>query len=213
MPFSDYQAKAVSKSDLLDYLEFDSKTPEFYEAFVLPDETNGIARAGFPTIWQMTHPERTAALQRWKTNILKERVPRIFSRGKQYGETLANVNALINERNRRIIQGKRIISCTTTAAAKHVQNIQSASPDVLLVKEAGEILESHILTALGPETEQVILIGDHKQLRTKTYHDLSIEKGDRFDLNRSLFDRLVLRGFPYQVLSQQHRMRPELSSL
>jgi len=38
--FSNYQAKAVSKSDLLDYLEFDSETPEFYEAFMLPDETN-----------------------------------------------------------------------------------------------------------------------------------------------------------------------------
>ena len=131
--FSDYQAKAVSKSDLLDYLEFDSETPEFYEAFVLPDETNGMARvgkkgkamdrfylidcwargwdagpysgaqAGFPTIWQITHPERTAALQRWKTDILKERVLRISSRGKQFSETLANINALFNEKNRRII--------------------------------------------------------------------------------------------------------------
>jgi len=241
--FSNYQAKAVSKSDLLDYLEFESETPEFYEAFMLPDETDGMVRVGkkgkamdrfylidrwargwdagtysgtqaeFPAVWQMTHPERTAALRRWKTDILKERVSRIYSCGKQYGETSANINALFNEKNRRIIQVKRIIGCTTTAAAKHVQNIQSASPDVLLVEEAGEILESHILTALGPETEQAILIGDHKQLRPKTHHDLSIEKGDGYDLNRSLFERLVLRGFPHQVLSQQHRMRPEISSL
>jgi hypothetical protein len=241
--FSNYQAKAVSKSDLLDYLEFDSETPEFYEAFMLPDETDGMVRVGkkgkamdrfylidrwargwdagtysgtqaeFPAVWQMTYPERTAALRRWKTDILKERVSRIYSCGKQYGETSANINALFNEKNRRIIQVKRIIGCTTTAAAKHVQNIQSASPDVLLVEEAGEILESHILTALGPETEQAILIGDHKQLRPKTHHDLSIEKGDGYDLNRSLFERLVLRGFPHQVLSQQHRMRPEISSL
>ena len=241
--FSNYQANAVSKSDLLDYLEFDSETPEFYEAFMLPDETDGMVRVGkkgkamdrfylidrwargwdagtysgtqveFPAIWQMTYPERTAALRRWKTDILKERVSRIYSCGKQYGETSANINALFNEKNRRIVQVKRIIGCTTTAAAKHVQNIQSASPDVLLVEEAGEILESHILTALGPETEQAILIGDHKQLRPKTHHDLSIEKGDGYDLNRSLFERLVLRGFPHQVLSQQHRMRPEISSL
>jgi len=241
--FSNYQAKAVSKSDLLDYLEFESETPEFYEAFMLPDETDGMVRVGkkgkamdrfylidrwargwdagtysgtqaeFPAVWQMTHPERTAALRRWKTDILKERVSRIYSCGKQYGETSANINALFNEKNRRIIQVKRIIGCTTTAAAKHVQNIQSASLDVLLVEEAGEILESHILTALGPEIEQAILIGDHKQLQPKTHHDLSIEKGDGYDLNRSLFERLVLRGFPHQVLSQQHRMRPEISSL
>ncbi|KAL8855410.1 MAG: hypothetical protein Q9178_007948 [Gyalolechia marmorata] len=239
--FSNYQAKAVSKSDLLDYLELDSETREFSEAFILPNETNGMVRfdkkakamdrfylvnrwargwdagpysgaqAEFPTIWQMTYPERTAALQRWKKDILKERVSRIFSCGKQFGETLANINALFNEKNRRIIQGKRIIRCTTNAAATHVHNIQSGSPDVLLVEEAGELLESHILTALGPETEQAILIGDHKQLRPETHHDLSIEKGDGYDLNRSLFERLVLRGFPHQVLSQQHRMRPEIS--
>jgi len=241
--FSNYQAKAMSKSDLMEYLEFDSENPEFYEAFMLPDETDGMVRVGkrgkamdrfylidrwvrgwdagiysgaqaeFPAIWRMTYFERTAALARWKTDILKERVSRIYSHGKQFGETLANINALFNEKDRRIIQEKRIIGCTTTAAAKHVQNIQSASPDVLLVEEAGEILESHILTALGPETEQAILIGDHKQLRPKTHHDLSIEKGDGYDLNRSLFERLVLRGFPHQVLSQQHRMRPEISSL
>jgi len=34
----------MSKSDLLNYLEFDSETPEFYEAFMLPDETNSIVR-------------------------------------------------------------------------------------------------------------------------------------------------------------------------
>ena len=241
--FSDYQAKGVSKSDLLDYLEFHSETPEFFEAFLLPDETDGMVRVGrkgkatdrfylldrwargwdagiysaaqaeFPAPWQMTYPERTAALGRWKTDILKERVSRVNSCGKQFGETIANINALFNETDRRIVQNKRIIGCTTTAAAKHVQNIQSATIDVLLVEEAGEILESHVLTALGPETEQAIMIGDHKQLRPKTHHDLSIEKGDGYDLNRSLFERLVLRGFPHQVLSQQHRMRPEISSL
>jgi hypothetical protein len=29
----------------------------------------------------------------------------------------------------------------------------------------------------------------------------------------SLFERLVLRGYPHETLSQQHRMRPEISSL
>jgi len=241
--FSNYQAKAVSKSDLLDYLEFESETPEFYEAFMLPDDTDGMVKVGkkgkaidkfylmdrwargwdagthsgaqaeFPAIWQMTYLERTAVLRKWKTDILKERVSRIYNCGKQFGETVANIDALFNEKHRRTIQEKRIIGCTTTAAAKHVQNIQSASPGVLLVEEAGEILESHVLTALGSATEQAILIGDHKQLRPKTHHDLSIEKGDGYDLNRSLFERLILRGFPHHVLSQQHRMRPEISSL
>jgi superfamily I DNA and/or RNA helicase len=40
-----------------------------------------------------------------------------------------------------------------------------------------------------------------------------VEKGDGYDLNRSLFERLVTEGHPYCALSKQHRMRPEISTL
>ena len=42
---------------------------------------------------------------------------------------------------------------------------------------------------------------------------MTIEKGEGYDLNRSLFERLILRGFPHKTLTEQHRMRPEISSL
>lgn len=38
-----------------------------------------------------------------------------------------------------------------------------------------------------------------------------MEKGEGFDLNRSLFERLVLKGYPHETLREQHRMRPEIS--
>jgi superfamily I DNA and/or RNA helicase len=57
------------------------------------------------------------------------------------------------------------------------------------------------------------MIGDHKQLRPKCSYELSVEQGDGFDLNRSLFERLVLKGFPHVTHAQQHRMRPEISSI
>ena len=241
--FRAFQASAASKADIMEYLEFDAESGEFYDAFMLPVEGDDMVRVGkkgkkineyylldrwgrgqdsgtftasmaeFPKIWGMPDSERRAHLLRWKTEILKERVNRIQTHGRAYDIAIQPVRAVFNERDRMKINSKRIIGCTTTAAAKYVQNIQSASPEVLLVEEAGEILESHILTALGPETEQAILIGDHKQLRPKAHYDLSIEKGDGYDLNRSLFERLVLRGYPHQVLSRQHRMRPEISNL
>jgi superfamily I DNA and/or RNA helicase len=42
---------------------------------------------------------------------------------------------------------------------------------------------------------------------------LTVEKGEGYDLNRSLFERLVLGGFPHVTLKCQHRMRPEISEL
>ena len=41
---------------------------------------------------------------------------------------------------------------------------------------------------------------------------LTVESGEGFDLNRSLFEHLVLKGYPHETLSTQHRMRPEISA-
>lgn len=42
---------------------------------------------------------------------------------------------------------------------------------------------------------------------------MTIEKGEGYDLNRSLFERLILKHYPHETLTQQHRMRPEISAL
>lgn len=62
---------------------------------------------------------------------------------------------------------------------------------------------------------QYILLNStpHRQLRPKVNnYKLTVEKGDGFELNRSLFERLVLKGFPHETLTAQHRMRPEISA-
>ena len=169
--------------------------------------------SSYKEVWDMKPESRMRALNKWKSEIFRERVAICHEMGTAYNASLDQINAINMEKDLQVIRRKRIIGCTTTAAAKYVQALQSISPGILLVEEAGEILESHILTALGPETKQLVLIGDHKQLRPKVHFDLSVEKGDGYDLNRSLFERLVLRGYPHQTLCQQHRMRPELSAL
>lgn len=67
---------------------------------------------------------------------------------------------------------------------------------------------------MGPSTKQLIQIGDHKQLRPKVKNfKLTVEAGHGYDLNRSLFERLILQGQPHCTLTSQHRMRPEISAL
>ena len=242
--FDNFRDIAVTKSEVLEYLEFQPDEPPFFEAFKVPEEEQNMVRVGkrgkavdayylfdrwcrgkdrgmyqrsmdpsVSEVWRMRPQSRMTTYNIWRTEILKERAARVQESGAKYNELIDRNESIWMERDLEVIRGKRIIGCTTTAAAKYVQTLQSISPGVLLVEEAGEILESHILTALGPETKQMILIGDHKQLRPKVHYDLSVEKGDGYDLNRSLFERLVLKGYPHQVLSQQHRMRPELSAL
>lgn len=168
---------------------------------------------GAAEVWKMTRESRKAAVTRWQTAILDELVNEIRNTGRDFNEVQTKLDRVFGERDAGIIQAKRIIACTTNGAAKYFQAIQAALPGVVLVEEAGEILEAHILTSLGPQTEQLIMIGDHKQLRPKCSYELSVERGDGFDLNRSLFERLVLKGFPHVTLTEQHRMRPEISSI
>ena len=165
-------------------------------------------------IWTMAAPARQTLICSWKLAILREDVTGLYDIAEQYNESQGELERMFKIGKAQVIGDKRIIACTTTAAAMYVQELQSASRDIVLVEEAGEILESHILTSIGPQTQQLVLIGDHKQLRPKlNSYDLSVEKGDGFDLNRSLFERLILKDFPHQRLTQQHRMRPEISAL
>ncbi|KAK7025285.1 P-loop containing nucleoside triphosphate hydrolase protein [Favolaschia claudopus] len=169
---------------------------------------------GAPEVWNM-HPDlRRAKVEQWRNIYRMEQAETISTAGDAFNRTQREISRVFAQRDLSILKSKKIIGCTTTAAAKYCTEIRAASPEVLLVEEAGEILESHIITALGSETKQIILIGDHKQLRPKVNnYTLTIEKGDGFELNRSLFERLVLKGYPHEVLRKQHRMRPEISAL
>lgn len=165
-------------------------------------------------IWTMDHTMRIEKLKKWQLAMLEEAAERITASAAAFDSAQHTLHEALAQKDTDLIQSKRIVACTTTAAAMYSQQIQAASPGIVLVEEAGEILESHILTAMTPGTKQLILIGDHRQLRPKVNnYSLTVEKGDGFDLNRSLFERLVLSGFPHSTLKRQHRMCPEISSL
>ncbi|GFH22994.1 uncharacterized protein HaLaN_20538, partial [Haematococcus lacustris] len=64
-----------------------------------------------------------------------------------------------------VLKKARVIGCTVTGAASHKALLDALQPGVLLVEEAGELLEAHVLTSLSTKTKHLVLIGDHKQLR------------------------------------------------
>lgn len=115
-------------------------------------------------IWSMSWRERQEKLKSWKDALFKEQVEHVHDVGEAYNSCLAAIEGKYGRKTEAILNEKRIIACTTTGAAKHGSRIRAASPTVVLVEEAGEILESHILTALSPNTDQLILIGDHKSV-------------------------------------------------
>ncbi|KAK0705676.1 P-loop containing nucleoside triphosphate hydrolase protein [Lasiosphaeris hirsuta] len=165
-------------------------------------------------IWAMSKDERNLHLARWFTSLKDERLGMVEHGVRQFDKFQQDIDVQFGESDAYAVGLKRIVGCTTTGAAKYSRLIRAAKPDVVLVEEAGEILESHVLTALVPTVKQLVLIGDHKQLRPKiNNYALSVEMGDGFDLNRSLFERLILQGAHHTTLLKQHRMVPEISMI
>ncbi|KAI1740762.1 P-loop containing nucleoside triphosphate hydrolase protein [Xylaria scruposa] len=166
------------------------------------------------SVWNLEKPERLAKIQQWQNGIREDKLSELTTQIKLFNQHQKTLQSLWKGKTEQILQSKRIIACTTTAASMYASEIQSAVPGIVIVEEAGEILESHILAAMGPTTKHLIQIGDHKQLRPKAKsYKLSVEAGNGYDFNRSLFERLILQSNPSCILSNQHRMRPEISEL
>ena len=169
-------------------------------------------RAGHKAVWQMPLLARQTKLNKWTEALLEEHVTRVRELAQQLDDLQVRRATIFGEGKISTLKSKQVIGCTTTLAAKHIELIRNAEVDVVLVEEAGEILESHVLTALTQSVKQLILIGDHKQLRPKVNnYALTVEKGAGFNLNMSLFERMIMQEAPHTTLRKQHRMSPEIS--
>jgi hypothetical protein len=241
--FAAYQMLAADSLSILEYLEFED--PEYFEAFTIPGEENGMIMVGekgkavrkdylynrwvkgksanpftklLPaqcrSIWALEQRVRDEKVQTWKRALLDEQASSLVVQMTLLDKCQEKLSVILGEKRREVLKRKKIIGCTTTAAAMYSEDIRSAYPGIVLLEEVGEILESHVLTAISPETKHLIMIGDHLQLRPKiNSYSLTLEKGDGYDLNVSLFERLIHAGYPHTTLLKQHRMCPEISSL
>lgn len=164
--------------------------------------------------WEMLIEGRVQRIRQWQQRI----------KGGEPGEmmeAIENVKSLALENRElcmdselRVLKEARIIGATTSGAAKYQSLLSSISPEVVLVEEAGEVLEAHVLTSLSASTEHLMLIGDHKQLPPKVeQYNLTTTSGGGYNLDCSLFERLVMQGHPSVALEVQHRMRPSISAL
>lgn len=58
-----------------------------------------------------------------------------------------------------ILSNAQIIGMTTTGAAKLQDVLQRVESPIVVVEEAAEVLEAHIVTSLSKSCQQLILIG------------------------------------------------------
>ncbi|KAG9749834.1 hypothetical protein KCU73_g6729, partial [Aureobasidium melanogenum] len=138
--------------------------------------------------------ERCRLHDYWLQNAHRSILDAILDRVGHYNELKSNLEAINNELDLRVLNQADVIGVTTSGLARNLKLLRKLPSKVLLCEEAGEVLESHLLTALLPSVEHAILIGDHLQLPPHVQcYDLSQEsvQGQQHALDTSLFERLV----------------------
>ncbi|KAL3859446.1 hypothetical protein ACJMK2_009666 [Sinanodonta woodiana] len=169
------------------------------------------AEAGMVTdIWSLPKIKRHELYRYWLMRYRQELKKTVRVYETEYAKEINKLQEVHDDECLSILKSCQIIGMTTTGAAKYRHLIQSVKPKIVIVEEAAEVLESHIITTLNPECEHLILIGDHQQLRpTPCVYELA----KKYHLDISLFERLVKNGVHCVTLLEQHRMRPEISVL
>ncbi|CAK1556370.1 unnamed protein product [Leptosia nina] len=161
-------------------------------------------------------PTRMSIYSRWKLyfrwiDILKDE---LLKNVKVLQEEATTANTAYEEarmlHDLSLIQNKRVVGMTTTCAARIRKFIKELAPPIVIVEEAAEVLEQHIIASLQKHCQHLILIGDHQQLRPSAAH---MELAKNYNIEVSLFERLINNNIHSRRLSVQHRMRPEIAAL
>ncbi|KFM67868.1 NFX1-type zinc finger-containing protein 1, partial [Stegodyphus mimosarum] len=161
-------------------------------------------------VWLLDINQRWQLYKFWLQCFVKEKQEECFHLQQELRIKYQEMCELRTEEDLFILQDAHVVGMTTTGAAKYRNLLQRLNPKIIIVEEAAEILESHIVTSLAPGTQHVILIGDHQQLRpSATVHMLAV----KYHLNVSLFERMVQNRMECFRLAIQHRMRPDIANL
>ncbi|XP_073443907.1 NFX1-type zinc finger-containing protein 1-like isoform X2 [Dendrobates tinctorius] len=161
-------------------------------------------------LWELTVEKRWEVYRCWRSKYLCDIRNELFTVENLYQIVVNRMKELKNEEDLLILQEADIIGMTTTGAARCRKLLQNVQPKIVIVEEAAEVLEAHVMTTLHSNCQHLILIGDHQQLRPST---TVYELAKNFNLEVSMFERLIRMKIPYVRLDYQHRMRPEIAQL
>ena len=159
----------------------------------------------------LTNKQRWMLYRYWVQRLQHERFDYVCSSHTgSYEATCKKYTSIKDECCIYVLRGMDVVGMTTTGASKHCSLLRHISPRIVIVEEAAEVFEAHVIAALLPSVQQLVMIGDHKQLRPKP-SNYDLERN--FNFNVSLFERLINNKMPFVTLTSQHRMRPEIAHL
>lgn len=165
----------------------------------------------YDDMWRIPVKERGCVYNELRNRLKRKVLPRFRQLLADYTENSKNMQIGGWERDHLVLQNVKVLGMTTTGLSKYRALVSSLKPRIVLIEEAAEAIEGPIAAACLDSLQQLILVGDHQQLRGHcSVQDL---EGDPFYLDVSMFERLVKNGMKYVTLRHQRRMAPEIRQL
>jgi hypothetical protein len=161
-------------------------------------------------VWKLEQKDRWRLYRYWVNHYCMIIQEQIVEREEEFQEACDLVGEMQMQEDKEIMRHSTVIGLTTTCAARYQSVLKEIGPKIIVVEEAAEVLEAHVITTLSRQCEHLILIGDHQQLKpSPTVYKLAKD----YKLEISLFERLINNELAYRCLGLQHRMRPEISRI
>ena len=165
---------------------------------------------GVNNIWNLSQSDRLRLYLFWIENYRERYRVEIHRCELKYEQFCDELEGVRFQEEEQVIRRATVVGMTTSGAARYHSVLQRIAPKIVVIEEAAEVMEAHIITSLSHNTKHTILIADHKQLRPKaTVYELA----QKYNLEVSLFERMVMNSMDWKRLSIQHRMRPEIAAL
>ena len=166
--------------------------------------------AAVDNIWEIPIGERWWLYRLWVYELQEQLEIEMVKRQQQCIDDREEYRLAKLQTDKRIMRTRSVIGMTTSGAARYQKVLSEIKPKIIIIEEAAEILEGHVIASLSSGCQHLILIGDHQQLRPST-NVYALAK--RYNLELSLFERMVKNGLQCTCLEKQHRMRPSISRI
>jgi hypothetical protein len=137
---------------------------------------------------KLEYKERFQLYWSWVEKYKLDKQKELEQLSRQHNQQAQIVQELKMQEDRHVLENAYIVAMTTTGSSRYHSVLKDIGPRIVIVEEAAEVFESHIVASLSKNCEHLILIGDHVQLRpSPTVYKLAKD----FNFDVSLFERLI----------------------
>ena len=139
-------------------------------------------------IWTLSYTDRFALYRKWLAEFLDKQYEKAEELNIEFNTEANVLKELRQQEDISIMKNAHIIAMTTTGSSRYHNALKDIGPRIVIVEEAAEVFEAHIVSSLSKTCEHLILIGDHVQLRP---NPAVFTLAKQYKLDVSLFERLI----------------------